>query len=1100
MNYKNTFTIKLLSFFLFFFNIVTSQNFEKVVYTENLKGGYNGFSTFVDYNKDGLLDIFVTGVDFGSNGDFSHAIFYKNNGDKTFTESTIKNIPRAIYGDCSWGDFDNNGTLDLIYSGTTSGFAEHNITKVYKNINNGCEFVEIPTSIPAIYNGTVEWVDINNDGLLDVFYQGLNKNGEYDSGVFKNNGNETFTKIEDTSFYIINGARANLQYNSAKWADFDGDGLKDIITASSTKTEREFAIYKNLGNFKFEKINFNLPQLSYVSMDVGDVNNDGLTDFVFTGSPKFDLMSGDRGTKLYFYINKGNMIFNNSFTMNNDGAFLSKIKLGDFDNDGFPDLINYGSGLSYRNTKFYLNNKNDTFTEINKSFPDCYSGGIDFGDYDNDNDLDVLYYGRIENPRDDEITYVYENKTLNIELPTEILFDKGCDCNLQGDFSLNNSVDNVKWDFNDPTTGTSNESVSLRPKHTFSKRGTYVISATYTKGANTETLNKTISIFGLPEVTQPTDISTCNVNEGFNFHTIKDSEILKELSPLDYQINYYLLQTDADNNTNKLSDVYKIQKIKETIYVRIQNKEQSNCYVVKKFEINVLASPTANTINDFYVCDSDNDGFSFFDLSNINSSIIGNQINVKTDYYDSQNNLLITASLKNNYKNIVKDKDYIIAKVTNTTTDCFIETKINLIVSPLPIAHNLDVLVGCDDNNDGISEYFDTSLVEKNVLAGQTDMKVSYYDKLGNEISPLPNPFTNTTTGSQNIIVRVTNLKTNCSSETTLVLKTSSKPIINTPESIFACEEEKGFASFNTSTIESQIKGSQSGLKILYKDINGAPLPSPLPEYFKNTIADHQTIFVRVENSLNPLCFSETSFDLTVNKLPMTNLQKNYVICGLDSHLFIAVDADFDSYQWKFEDGTIISNSNDAKVIKEGNYNLKISKTQNGIICENNFPFSLTRSKLPSIEDIIYDEFGSNVVKIIASGDGVFEYSIDGINYQDSNVFNNISGGDYIVYVKDKGGCGEDNEEITLLNYPKFITPNDDGYNDYWQIKGIDKYPKAKIYIYNRYGKLLKDLNPKEIGWDGKYNQQNLISDDYWFTVNLGNQNRVFKGHFSLKR
>ena len=1093
MKLKNYSKITLISFFLFHSIIGISQNFEKVLSTDVFKGGYLGFANFVDYNNDGLLDVFVTGLDFGAGGDFQHAIFYKNNGDKTFTESPIKNIPRVIYGDCSWGDFDNNGTLDLLYSGLTS-------TQIYKNINYGCEFVEIPTSIPGVKDGTLKWVDVNNDGLLDIFYQGINSKGEYDSGVFKNNGDQTFTKIENTSFYNIKGNRANLQRNNAQWADFDGDGLKDIITASSTKTEREFAIYKNLGNFKFEKINFNLPQLSYISMDVGDINNDGLLDFVFTGSPKFDLMSGDPGTKLYFYINKGNMNFNNSATLNNDGAFLSKIKLGDFNNDGFPDLINYGSGLSFRNTKFYLNNKNDTFLEINKSFPDCYSGGIDFGDYDNDKDLDILYYGRIENPRDDEVTYVYENKTLNIELPTDILFDKGCNCTLEGAFSLNNSVDNIRWNFNDPTTGTLNESILPRPTHVFSKRGIYEISAIYTKGAKTETLTKSITIFGLPEVTQPTDILTCNENEQFNFHTIKNSEILKELSPLDYEINYYLSQTDADNNTNKLSDIYKIQKVKETIYVRIQNKEKSNCYVVKKFEINVLASPKANSISDIYVCDSDNNGYSFFNLSNVNSIIIGNQINVKVDYYDSQNKLL-TNTLLNNYKNIIKNKDYIIAKVINTVTDCFIETKINLIVSPLPIAHNLDVLVGCDDNNDGISEFFDTSLVEKNVLAGQMDMRVSYYDNRGNEMtSPLPNPLTNTTAGSQNIIVRVTNLKTNCSSETILILQTSSKPIIKKPQTIFACEEEKGFANFNTTAIESQVIGNQSGLKISYRDANGIMLPTPLPKFFKNTIANNQTIIVKVENILNPLCFSETSFDLIVNKLPIIEIEKHYVICDSDPYLSISVDSDFDSYEWKFEDKTIISTVNEVKLIDNGNYNLKIMKNTNGVVCENNFPFSLNRSKLPSIQEVVFNEFGNNFIKVIASGNGAFEYSIDGDNFQDSNVFENITGGNYFVYLRDKGGCGEDKVEVTLLDYPKFFTPNNDGFNDNWQIEGINKYPNAKVYIYDRYGKLIKQLNPKEIGWDGNYNQKKLISDDYWFTVDLGNQKSIFKGHFSLKR
>lgn len=1100
MNFKNTLKIKLLSFFLFSLNIITSQNFEKVPSTENLKGGYNGFSTFVDYNNDGLLDIFATGVDFGSMGDFKHAIIYKNNGDKTFTESFIKNIPRVIYGDCSWGDFDNNGTLDLIYSGTTSGFAEHNITKIYKNVNNGCEFVEISSQIPAVYNGTVKWVDVDNDGFLDVFYQGLNKDEQYDSGIFKNNGNETFTKIENTSFYIIKGDRANAQYNSAKWADFDGDGLKDIITASSTKTEREFAIYKNLGNFKFEKVNLSLPQLSYIAMDIGDINDDGLPDFVFTGSPKFYLMSGDPGTKLYFYINKGKMNFTNSFTMNNDGGFLSKLKLGDFDNDGFLDLINHGSGLSFRNTKFYLNNKNDTFSEIYKSFPDSYSGGVDFGDYDNDRDLDVLFYGRIENPLDDEVTYIYENKTLNIEFPNEVLFDKGCGCNLNGAFYLNNSVDNIKWNFNDPSTGVLNESILISPTHTFSKRGTYSISVTYIKGVKTETLNKTIFIAGLPEVKQPIDIFVCNPNEEFNFHNTKDSEILNGLSPLDYEITYYSSQIDADKKTNKLLDFYKINNTEEIIYVRVENKENSICYVIKKFKINILASPLANAISEIFVCDFDNDGFSLFDLSEIENKVIGSQLNVKAEYYDSSNSL-IAIPLSSTYKNKIRNKDYIIAKVTNIDSGCLIETKINLIAKTLPIAHDLDILVGCDDNNDGISEYFDTSFVEKNVLGGQIDMKVSFYDISRNEIiSPLPNPFTNTTAGNQNIFVRVTDNITNCSSETILVLKTSSKPFINKPQDLYTCDEGNGFGNFNTLKIETQLIGNQPGLKISYKDANGVLLPSPLPEYFKNTIANDQTIFIKVENSLNPLCFSETSFDLKVNKLPIVDLKKEYVICGSDSELSISVDPGFDSYEWKFENGEIVSTLNSANLINNGNYTLKILQKTNEIVCENYFPFNLKRSKLPSIEKINFDEFGASFIEVMASGDGSFEYSIDGINYQDHNVLNINSGGEYIVYLRDKGGCGEDKKELTLLDYPKFLTPNNDGYNDYWQIKGIGKYPKAKIYIFDRYGKLLKQLDPKEIGWDGMYNQKNLISDDYWFTVDLGNQGKVFKGHFSLKR
>lgn len=1090
----------LFLFFILFSFSSKSQNFNLINSTTDFKGAYLAFSSFVDYNNDGLLDVFATGLDFGSAGDFRHAVFYRNNGDKTFTESAISNIPRTIYGGYSWGDYDNNGTQDLIYTGTTSGYTKDFITKIYKNVNNGCEFVEIPHSLPKLGNCTVNWVDINNEGALDIYYHGLNSENKFTIGIFKNTGNDTFTKIEDTGFQTINGVRGNFTPNSSKWIDFDGDGLKDVIVASSTATERKFEIYKNLGNFKFQAISFQLPQLSYVKLDVGDINNDGRPDFVFTGSTRFELMSGDSSAKVYFYINKGNMNFESSVTLDNPGVLLAELHLKDLDNDGFLDFINYGSGNSFRITTIYMNNKNGNFIQTSHSLPICYDGGMDFGDYDNDNDLDILYFGRTENPRDDEITYVYENLKNQIIYPDKIMQDNSCVCNFDASFSLNNSVDNVKWNFGDTDSGSLNESLLPRPKHTFSKKGTYTVSATYTKGIKTETLTKVVAIVGPPVSAEPADILTCDKNAQFDFHATKDAEILNGLPTADYEISYYLSQTDAQNKTNKLVDLYTITNTLSNIFVRIQSKEKAICFIIKDFTIKVQLSPTANIVNDITVCDTDNDGFSLFDLSNVDTSLLANQTRVKITYYDS-NNTVMTVPLSANYRNIIKGQDFIKAQISNIDNTCSIETKINLIASPLPIPNTLSALIGCDDNNDGISEYFDTSSVEKNVLSGQTGMEVTYYDDMGTQLSsPLANPFTNKTPYNQSIKIRVTNTITNCWSETNLALKTSSKPIITKPQNLYACDEGNGYANFNTSSVESQLIGNQSGLTILYKNDKGEALSSPLPLNFKNTIPNSQRIFVRVQNSLNALCFSETSFDLIVNELPSINLQKTYALCDLEPYLLVSLDSDFDSYEWKFEEGTIASTSNEAKLSKSGHYTVKVGETSNGISCENSFTFNLLRSNLPKIEKIIYDEFDTSSVEIIASGDGIFEYSIDGNSYQESNIFTNVSGGTYKIYLRDKNNCGEDIEEITLLDYPKFITPNNDTYHDYWQINGIDKYPNAKISIYDRYGKLLKQFGPKDIGWDGTYNHENLVADDYWFTVNLDNQNKVFKGHFALKR
>lgn len=1093
--------VKKLLFLFFLFLCcfpIRSQDFDRVQ-TIDLKGGYLGFASFVDYDSDGLSDVFVTGLDFGSTGDFRHAMFYKNNGDRTFTESTIASIPRTIYGDCSWGDFDNNGTPDLIYTGTTSGYKEDYITKIYKNINNGCEFVEISHDIPRLSNCSVDWVDVNNDGLLDIHYQGINSTNSFDLGIFKNNGDGSFSKVEDTGFTSINGGLGNLTANNAEWADFDSDGLKDVLMASSTNSERQFALYKNLGNFKFEKINFALPQFSYVKMDVGDINNDGRPDFVFTGSTKLYLDSADYGVKIYIYINNGNMNFTNSFSIDNDGVLLSQIKLGDFDNDGFCDLFNYGSGNSFKLPKIYMNNKDGTFSEKSHTFPVCSSGGIDFGDYDNDDDLDILYYGRTETPRDDEMTQVYENKIVNMELPSEILFTNACGCSFEGSFSLNNTVDAVQWDFSDATTGVLNASSSPRPSHVFSKKELYTVSARYTKGSVTNTLLKTIAIIGPPVVAEPTAIFTCTANEQFNFSDLKDAEILNGLPAADYEISYHLSRNEAANTSHMLPQLYAIQNADQNIFVRIQSKEKPSCYVIKDFSIRVLPSPIAHATDPIYVCDAAANGFAAFDLSAVENTIIRNQTNVRVEYFDS-NGQVLQSPLPSAYTNIVAKEDYITAKVMHAINACISETIIHLIVSPLPIAHPLPILIGCDDTNDGISEYFDTSGVEKAVVGNQTGMIVTYYDSFGSQFTNLPNPFTNSIQNTQNIVVRVTDSNTNCFSETILTLQTSSKPAITRPQNVYACDEGNGFADFTTASIESQLVGNQSGLRISYKDIAGNSLPSPLPLTFRNTIATTQTIFVTVENRLNPLCFSETSFDLVVNKVPLIDLEKNYSICELEPSLTIALNPGFESYEWKFQDGAIVSVAAEAKIGQEGNYTVKVSKMEHGLSCENFFSFHLKRSLRPSVQTVNYDEFGNNFIKIITAENGNFEYSIDGLNFQDSNLFDPVSGGTYTVYVRDKDGCGVNSAVVTVLDYPKFFTPNNDGVNDFWQLKAIQEYPNAQIFIFDRFGKILKKLSSNDIGWNGSYNGAPLAADDYWFSVQTDDKNKIVKGHFTLKR
>ncbi len=160
---------------------------------------------------------------------------------------------------------------------------------------------------------------------------------------------------------------------------------------------------------------------------------------------------------------------------------------------------------------------------------------------------------------------------------------------------------------------------------------------------------------------------------------------------------------------------------------------------------------------------------------------------------------------------------------------------------------------------------------------------------------------------------------------------------------------------------------------------------------------------------------------------------------------------------------------------------------------------------LRTIQEIINSDWTENnntiTVLLNSNSQGDYEYSLDGITFQNSPVFNLLDAGEYTIYVNDKNNCGVVFETFYALSYPKFFTPNGDNYNDTWQIKNLDKkgLEHSKLTIFDRFGKLLKQIKVSETGWNGTFNGNQLSSSDYWFVLELTN-GKTIKGHFSLKR
>lgn len=166
--------------------------------------------------------------------------------------------------------------------------------------------------------------------------------------------------------------------------------------------------------------------------------------------------------------------------------------------------------------------------------------------------------------------------------------------------------------------------------------------------------------------------------------------------------------------------------------------------------------------------------------------------------------------------------------------------------------------------------------------------------------------------------------------------------------------------------------------------------------------------------------------------------------------------------------------------------------------CTSRKTIIVEEHQIPQIDRI--DVNGTTAVIYLKKETDYFEFSVDGINFQDSNTFFDVPGGLQTAYVREKSGCGQTTLDFVVLVFPPFFTPNNDSYNDVWQVTGMENYPQAQVTIFDRYGKLIAQLTASKMSWDGTFNKMPLPASDYWYALKIDNTHPVFKGHFSLKR
>ena len=354
-------------------------------------------------------------------------------------------------------------------------------------------------------------------------------------------------------------------------------------------------------------------------------------------------------------------------------------------------------------------------------------------------------------------------------------------------------------------------------------------------------------------------------------------------------------------------------------------------------------------------------------------------------------------------------------------------------------------------------------------------------------------------TGNLNFTLLVKN-GTSCFSKPATINFNSTilaNPTVNN-HTVSLCDEwNDKIEKANLSSYESAIITNCSNYTFHYftsrSDAENLNLVNEIINYNNFEVSDNTTIFTAVVSPEN--CHSVAEIRFSLLKSPTFDLIPDAVILCENETVLVNAGTNFDSYLWSTG-----ANTSSIIVNQPGNYSVTSTSKYGTQVCTSTKNFQVVLSNRAAIQKITTQDFteNDNIIEINVSGKGVYEYSVDGIYYQNDPVFRNLSSGIYTVYVRDKNNCGITTDEVFLLMYPKFFTPNGDGFNDTWNIHFSALEPELDVSIFDRYGQLIKKLNYSN-SWDGTLNGQNLPADDYWFVVKR-KTGKEFKSHFSLKR
>jgi hypothetical protein len=376
IRFASAFIIVLLSVSSFTISL-NAQTFTGVGSSITAVG--TGYSAWGDFDNDGDLDIAVIGATASNR----IAKIYRNDGG---TFSIFASLTPVSSGSVAWGDYDNDGDLDLLLTGY-GGSSSPYVAKLYRN--DITAFTEVITSITPVNSSSAAWGDFDNDGDLDILLAGITTDSITVTKIFQNN-NGTFSDA--------NASLTGTAKGTVAWGDYDNDGDLDILQTGFTGTILVAKIYQNT-NGVFSDISANIDTLGSGSAAWGDYDNDGDLDVLICGKN-----ANGKATKIYQ---------NSGGNFNDISAALPGISSGialwsDINLDGVIDVVLTGADTDSTRISRIYKDSSGTYVDISASIVGLSNSFISLGDYDNDNDLDIFICG--DSPTT-KISRIYQNGT-----------------------------------------------------------------------------------------------------------------------------------------------------------------------------------------------------------------------------------------------------------------------------------------------------------------------------------------------------------------------------------------------------------------------------------------------------------------------------------------------------------------------------------------------------------------------------------------------------------------------------------------------------------------------------------------------------------------